>query len=110
MFTPILVFISIYPIYGVLYSRALDGYAASIETPWIRNVWWDKWYSWLLVGGPLGRWNMATILGLWELKSQESITLVSLDPGNELRKHGFNLLLTVFFALILGLFALVSAS
>lgn len=53
---------------------------------------------------------MATILGLWELKSQESMSLVSPDPGNELRKHGFNLLLTVFFALILGLFALVSAS
>ena len=98
---------AIYPIYDVLYDRSLQGYALSIATPWIRRIWWDRWYSWALAGGPLGRWNLGTILGLRELRILESASLDLRDPGDDLRKHGYALLLTVFFALMLGLFALV---
>ena len=103
LFTPILVTVALYPVYSVLIARVASALHISQRTVWIREIWWDKWYSWLFIGGPPGRWVVGTILGVKELQMNEDIRY----PGERVIYAGAGLLLSFGFALLLGAFALV---
>jgi hypothetical protein len=38
----------------------------------IRQVWWDRWYSWIVIGGPPGRWIVGIVLGLRIIRGSSS--------------------------------------
>ena len=40
--------------------------------PHTRQVWWDCWYSWVVVGGPPGRWIVGLFLGLRIIRRSSS--------------------------------------
>ena len=103
LFTPILVAVALYPVYSVLIARVSSALYISQRTVWIREIWWDKWYSWLFIGGPPGRWVVGTVLGVKELQMNEDIRY----PGERVIYAGAGLLLSFGFALLLGAFALV---
>lgn len=50
--------------WGALPSHILNALSASTVDPHTRRVWWDNWYSWVVVGGPPGRWIVGLFLGL----------------------------------------------
>jgi len=51
-------------VWGALSSHILTALSASTMDPHTRRVWWDNWYSWVVVGGPPGRWIVGIFLGL----------------------------------------------
>jgi hypothetical protein len=51
-------------VWGVLSSHILNALSASVMDPHTCRVWWDRWYSWVVVGGPPGRWIVGLFLGL----------------------------------------------
>ena len=56
----------------------------------------------MFIGGPVGRWVIGTVLGLRKLGS-DSATY----PGQNVEEAGATLVLTVAFAILLAVFALV---
>ena len=51
-------------VWGALSSHILNALSVSTMDPHICRVWWDNWYSWVVVGGPPGRWIVGLFLGL----------------------------------------------
>lgn len=91
----------------------LQALSASQQNEWIRRNWWDKWYSWLFVGGPPGRWIVGTVLGVRDLQVRESAARaqeIGYHPGDKVAFVGVGLLATFGFAVLLSLVASVSES
>jgi hypothetical protein len=51
------------PVYKPLYVKVRQVIAFSQSNPELRAYWWDWWGSWVVAGGPVGRWIGGTILG-----------------------------------------------
>ena len=51
-------------VWGTLSSHITNALSASTMDSHTRQVWWDRWYSWMVVGGPPGRWIVGLFLGL----------------------------------------------
>jgi len=51
-------------VWGALSSHILNALSASTMDPHTYHVWWDRWYSWVVIGGPPGRWIVGLFLGL----------------------------------------------
>ena len=64
--------------WGALSSHILSALSASTIDPHTRRVWWDNWYSWVVVGGPPGRWIVGLFLGL----------RITRRPSSELHRLG----------------------
>ena len=62
--TSVMVPWAIIGLWGALSSHILNALSASKIDPHACRVWWDNWYSWVVVGGPPGRWVVGLILGL----------------------------------------------
>lgn len=105
--TPTLLLLAVCPVISILYARILDGLSASRDASWINETWWDRWYSWVIFGGPAGRWIIGTLLGVRELQRIEEFDGYN-APGDRIAKPGIALLLTVGFAILLSLFTIVS--
>ncbi|KAF8261643.1 DHHC palmitoyltransferase-domain-containing protein [Lactarius quietus] len=58
------------PILPVLKSHVATALAASHADTWITDVWWNRPYSWVLCGGPPGRWVVGTLLGFRVLRAR----------------------------------------
>jgi len=58
------------PILPVLKSHVVAALAASHADTWITDVWWDRPYSWVLCGGPPGRWIVGTLFGFHVLRAR----------------------------------------
>ena len=62
--TSIMVPWGIVGVWSALSSHIMSALSASTLDPNTRQVWWDRWYSWVVVGGPPGRWIVGVFLGL----------------------------------------------
>ncbi len=58
------------PVLPALKSHVVAALAASHEDSWVSDVWWDRPYSWVLCGGPPGRWIVGTLLGFRVLRAR----------------------------------------
>ncbi|KAI0251775.1 hypothetical protein BJV78DRAFT_1282236 [Lactifluus subvellereus] len=58
------------PILPMLRAHVVSALAVSHADAWATDVWWDRPYSWILCGGPPGRWVVGTLLGLRTLRAQ----------------------------------------
>lgn len=111
--TPLLITVAFFPTFHLIRMRVLQALSASQQNEWIRRNWWDKWYSWLFVGGPPGRWIVGTVLGVRDLQVRESAARaqeIGYHPGDNVAFVGVGLLATFGFAVLLSLVASVSES
>ncbi|KAH9058921.1 DHHC palmitoyltransferase-domain-containing protein, partial [Lactarius deliciosus] len=58
------------PILPALKNHVVAALAVSHADTWITDMWWDRPYSWILCGGPPGRWVVGTLLGFRVLRAQ----------------------------------------
>lgn len=67
LLTPVAVAVLILPHLRPLWYRAEQAYHLSYQSTKIREGWYDKRWSWVIVGGPIGRVFGGIILGWREL-------------------------------------------
>ncbi|KAI0287819.1 DHHC palmitoyltransferase-domain-containing protein, partial [Russula brevipes] len=58
------------PLFPILKAHIVAALAASHADGWTTDVWWTRPYSWILCGGPPGRWAVGTLLGFRVLREQ----------------------------------------
>ncbi|KAK6909471.1 hypothetical protein I203_103490 [Kwoniella mangroviensis CBS 8507] len=94
LYTPPTIFIISLPLYKSLYNRAKEAYFYSKSDDSIRHKWWDRGYSWVIAGGPIGRYAGGIVLGWRKLDKLDE------DGGGLVR---LNIGLMVGFGIILAL-------
>ncbi|OCB85476.1 hypothetical protein A7U60_g7485 [Sanghuangporus baumii] len=103
--TPILFLAAVFPIMPILPARISHAFWVSRQTLWIREQWWDRWYSWVFIGGPPGRYMVGTLMGLKQMQDTECQVYECESPGTAIAKPGIRLILTIFFAVFLSIAA-----
>ncbi|TFY64785.1 hypothetical protein EVG20_g5830 [Dentipellis fragilis] len=63
---------AVIPVSGPLSGHFATALRVSKVDPWAVRIWWSRWYSWIVCGGPLGRWVFGTFLGFRVLKAQDA--------------------------------------
>ncbi|CAE6440865.1 unnamed protein product [Rhizoctonia solani] len=91
----------------------LDGahamYLVSRSHPGCNRLWWDWWGSYVVFGGPGGRWVLGTALGYWVAKPQAPVNPHMCRYGLPYMRPTINAVLTLTIALSLAGFCLVLA-
>jgi hypothetical protein len=106
-FTPITFLILVYPVSSLLSSQATVLLHASQADAWAHRVWWDRWLSWLALGGPPGRYIIGTALGYWVL-DKSLYTDCGERLGCLIQKPHLCVMVTAVYASGLSIFALVT--
>lgn len=106
--TVALVPIYIAPVLPIIIGRIREALDISTQSLWIREYWWDQWYSWVIFGGPAGRWLVGILLGVRELQENEAVVR-NREPliGDSLAHPGIFPLGLALFGCVLCLVALV---
>lgn len=99
--TPLLFVILASPILSIFSTHVSKVYRFSINDSINRRLWWDWWGSWIVFGGPLGRYLVGLILGY----SRYPIRSHGLLDGPNGRLAGL-----VFPGALIALFTIVSSS
>lgn len=102
---PVITYIGTLPIQDILWRHVSRALAISSSNVWAQNIWWSRWYSWIIICGPLGRWPAGVLLGFHLLKAQPDVPARS---GDFINQPHLRLFLLVFFALLLSVFCTVS--
>ena len=64
----ITVFALIVPVVPLLWKHTMKALHTSLQDSWANEIWWHRWYSWVLIGGALGRWPVGIGLGQYILQ------------------------------------------
>jgi hypothetical protein len=101
--------IGVSPIYHPLLQHVKSALSVSQADPHVRRVWWDKWYSWLFVGGPPGRWLIGMMFGFDILKRDSTPPGTQLEwlDGSFIALPHIRLVVLVAASSLLAIFSLV---
>ncbi|WWC71886.1 uncharacterized protein I206_105845 [Kwoniella pini CBS 10737] len=69
------------PLYKPLWTRCREAYTLSWTNEYIRQNWWEWRYSWIVAGGPIGRYAGGTFLGWKELDKIDEDSILRLNVG-----------------------------
>lgn len=95
------------PLLPVLRTHVIAALAASHADAWTTDNWWNRPYSWILCGGPPGRWVVGILLGFRVLREQR-IPEPSLLSGHLVAQPHARVAVLVAAATLIWLFAVVS--
>ena len=105
--TTITVIVLILPVSQIVWRHTMKALEVSLQSEFSRSYWWDRWYSWVLVGGPLGRWPVGAAFG-YHLLSMRSAPSSYWHMGYMISEPNLTLFLIILVALGLALFTGVS--
>ena len=94
------------PLLPPLRKHVVAALAASHADAWTTNIWWSRPYSWIVCGGPAGRWVVGTLLGFRVLRGQR-IPETSWFKGSLVAQPHARVVILVSAAALLWLFAVV---
>jgi hypothetical protein len=97
------------PILKPVWRHAMNALNVSLQSENVRSYWWDRWYSWVLVGGPLGRWPVGIGFG-YRLLATRNPPSSDRIMGSMVRDPSLALFLVIQIALGLALFTTVSSA
>ncbi|KIR33993.1 hypothetical protein I307_05993 [Cryptococcus deuterogattii 99/473] len=81
LYTPPTVFIFSFPLLLPLFHRSIAAYTQACDSSEIIAHWWNWKWSWIVAGGPIGRYAGGIILGWRELDRQDGGGLYRLAVG-----------------------------
>ncbi|QRW03066.1 DHHC palmitoyltransferase [Ceratobasidium sp. AG-Ba] len=97
------------PIIRPTLDGAYEMYLVSRNDPTCSRIWWDWWGSYLVFGGPGGRWVLGTALGYWVAKHEPPSNPQRCHFGLLFMRPNFSAAVTLATALSLAGFCLVLA-
>jgi len=92
----------VYPIFSILRHQSSLALHSSQTDPWAQGIWWNKWFSWMALGGPPGRWIVGTAIGYLVLDSKscgQRVGCIIQDPH-------LIVLVTAAYGFLFGIFSL----
>ncbi|KAH9967510.1 DHHC palmitoyltransferase-domain-containing protein [Russula dissimulans] len=92
------------PLSAILRKHVVAALVASHADAWTTMVWWSRPYSWILCGGPAGRWVVGTLLGFRVLREQR-IPETSWFTGSLVAQPHARVVILVSAGALLWLFA-----
>lgn len=95
------------PICPIAWKHFLEALRFSRQDPTAQAYWWDRWYSWILVGGPFGRLPVGAAFGYHLLAAQGRRGSLW-EIGTIITQPSMSLYLTLLLAVGFALFAFVS--
>ena len=95
------------PILPVLRTHVVAALTASRADAWTTAIWWNRLYSWIVCGGPAGRWVVGTLLGFRILREHRITEPPSWFSGSVVAQPHARLVILVGFATLIWLFAVV---
>jgi len=107
--TPVVVPICVYPVGYKLFQHVTNAISASQADEWAWQFWWDRWYSWVFVGGPPGRWFIGAILGFDILKHEQPISVEGWFDGSIVEYPHTRIIFAAAASLLLCVFAFAMA-
>lgn len=105
--TPVAFAVAVLPIVHTLYLQFVLAISVSRADPWTNEIWWDRFGSWILCAGPLGRWPVGAFFGfriLWSIDRD-----VPPYPGQSIDQPHLRITGTCMIAFLLSAFALVNS-
>lgn len=93
----------IVPIFHVVWQHSKNALEASLQDEFAHVYWWDRWYSWVLVAGPLGRWPVGAAFG-YHLLAARQPTPPEWHMGYMISEPNLTPFLMIIIALGLALF------
>ncbi|OXG17937.1 hypothetical protein C367_04747 [Cryptococcus neoformans Ze90-1] len=81
LYTPPTVLILSFPLLPPLFHRSIAAYLLACDSSEIIAYWWNWKWSWVVAGGPVGRFAGGIILGWRELDTQDGGGLYRLTVG-----------------------------
>lgn len=97
------------PVIRPIFDGAQAMYAISRANPRCKRLWWDWWGSYVVFGGPGGRWVLGTALGYLVTEDETPSNPRHCRYGTPFMKPTLSATLTVVAALCLAGFCLVLA-
>lgn len=94
------------PLLPVLKTHVIAALAASHADAWTTDTWWNRPYSWILCGGPPGRWIVGILLGFRVLR-EHRIPEPSWLSGHLIAQPHARLTILAAAATLIWLFAVV---
>lgn len=82
-------------------------YVVSRADPLCTNLWWDWWGSYVVFGGPGGRWVIGIALGYWIANHENPINPHHCQYGLPLMQPTMSVAVTLLVALSLAGFCTV---
>ncbi|CAE6509361.1 unnamed protein product [Rhizoctonia solani] len=98
------------PVARPILDGAYTMYLVSRSHPACNRLWWDWWGSYVVFGGPGGRWVLGTVLGYWVAKPQAPVNPHMCQYGLPFMRPTMSGALTLTIALSLAGFCLVLAA
>lgn len=99
------ILILVLPVAPLLWKHATVAWYTSLSDPWAYGIWWNRWYSWILVAGPLGRWPVGIGLGFRIL--QEDNQWDNWRMGSMINEPNLTVFVMVQVAILLACFMMV---
>lgn len=96
--------IALFPVASTLIQHAKNAYDASLEDPWVLANWWHWKGSWIVFGGPGGRYLGAMFLGYSALNRRRSAPHTSPMLGDIIRDPNLLAAIGSLIAVALSLF------
>ena len=94
-------------------SHTLSAYHASVGSEEVRRIWFDWWGSWVVAGGPAGRWVWGVVWWGYEVLDTENGRDERGDGvglGRMIAEPRRSVLVTCVGAVILAFFSAVCGS
>ncbi|PVG04500.1 hypothetical protein CPB86DRAFT_1022 [Serendipita vermifera] len=92
-----------------VWGHVNEALRVSYANDYANDMWWHRWYSWVLVAGPFGRWPVGVAYGYILLARQSQPSLFD-SPGSLIIEPSITLYMVLLVANALSLFTLASTS
>ncbi|KAF9563931.1 hypothetical protein CPC08DRAFT_734637 [Agrocybe pediades] len=96
--------ICVLPIVKTLFEHIQLAITVSRGDDWANRVWWEWYGSWILCGGPFGRWIVGIVLGYIVMENSRA-SEGRVPPGFLVEEPHLWVVLTAGFALLFSTFA-----
>jgi hypothetical protein len=106
--TPLAINISSIPVLYPAFKHFRAALRLAFNDPWIRENWWNWKWSWVVYGGPVGRYVAGIVYGYRALQRKLGHHAPS-QLGDCVKEPRLALAGTLLFALFLGVFSVVSS-
>lgn len=107
--TPLTIMVSAIPVFKPVYKHFVAALRVALSDRSIQENWWNWKWSWVIWGGPIGRYVRGLVLGYRVLQNEIGTGRGAKHLGDMVKQPSATLAATLVLAIILSIFTLVGS-